>query len=264
MMATRTVCGDADGARRARARRMRVHRTLPLSGDCRAPPACAAGGWVRAHGAHCGVVCGRQCPARGPAAPRRMLHGSARSLGQAGARHLMRSARRRRSHACVLCLDNHVACRRSPSAALCRSHVSLGRLRLCRARRRASSPRRCALRGVHALRHSWRCLIGRSRRRRACRPSPEHSIATVAEITCGPNGSRLGSIISDVGRKPEVWEKPRRRSFAHEWPCRQVKQASLASGRRCEEPGDIAMRCLLRTGVRLALSSSLPARALLP
>ena len=79
-----------------------------------------------------------------------MPNGSARSLGQAGARHLRLSARRRRSHACVLCLDNHVACRRSPPAALCRSHVSLGRLRLCRARRRASSPRRCALRGVHA------------------------------------------------------------------------------------------------------------------
>ena len=114
------------------------------------------------------------------------------------------------------------------SRRLCRSHVSLGRFRLFRARRRASSPRRCALR-----RNSWMCLIGRSRRR-ACRPIPEHSIATVVDITCGPNGLRLGSIISDVGRKPEVWEKPRRRSFAQEWPCRQVKQATLASGRRCE------------------------------
>ena len=63
------------------------------------------------------LVCVRHCPARGTAALRRMLHGSARSLGQAGARHSMRSARRRRSHACVLCLDNHVACRRSPPAA---------------------------------------------------------------------------------------------------------------------------------------------------
>jgi hypothetical protein len=42
-----------------------------------------------------------------------------------------------------------------------------------------------------------------------------------------------------------------------------VKLATLASGRRCEEPGDIAMRCLLRTGFAELFLPSLPARSLL-
>ncbi len=134
---------------------------------------------------------------------------------------------RRHSHACVLFLDNHVACRRSPSAALCRSHVSLGRLRLCRARRRACSPRRCAtaarstaapaeIRGCASLAVVDAAELAVPARNIRSPPWPVY-------ITCGPNGSRLGNVISDVGRKPEVWEKPRRRSFAQEeWPCRQA------------------------------------------
>ena len=60
---------------------MRVHGTLPLSGDCRASPACATGGWVCAHGAHCGLGCVRHCPACGPAALRRMPHGRHHAAG---------------------------------------------------------------------------------------------------------------------------------------------------------------------------------------
>jgi hypothetical protein len=125
---------------------------------------------------------------------RRMPQGSARSLGQAGARHLMRSARRRRSHACVLCLDNHVACHHSPSAACAartsRSAASAATMvparRVPSDRLRRHAPPLIALRHLVAQRPSPRrnrCRrVGAAKRRGVRRGRAERSAASLRRL----------------------------------------------------------------------------------
>jgi hypothetical protein len=148
--------------------------------------------------------------------------------------------------------DNRVACHHSPSAA-CAARTS-----------RSAASGFAEPVGAHALRvdvrcavtrrrSSFMCLIGSSRRRRACRPSPEHSIAAVADV----HHLRAERVVVWAVIAPTLGANQRYGRNLGDGRLRKknglaVKQATLASGRRSKEPasGDIAMRCLFRTGVR--------------